>query len=106
MLMTEAELTAENKSARERSQRCIAAKGTQEPTKIKAVLRSPLCFVMYSVSYSGVSRLYMAWKSSLGSSFLIDWKYLCARPLGCLVGSVRRLKLILRVPRRTTEGQR
>jgi hypothetical protein len=75
--MTKAELTAENKPARERSQCCIAAKGTQEPTKIKAVLRSPLCFVMYPVLYSGVSRLYIAWKSSLGSSFLIGWKYMC-----------------------------
>jgi hypothetical protein len=34
-------------------------KGTQKRTKIKVVLRSSLCFAMYSVSYSVASRLYM-----------------------------------------------
>jgi hypothetical protein len=57
--MTKAELTAENRPAWEGSQRFVAIAGMQKLTKIKVVLRSSLCFAMYSVSYSAVSRLYM-----------------------------------------------
>jgi hypothetical protein len=57
--MTNAELTAENRPAWKWGQRCIVVEGTQERTKIRVVLRSSLCFAMYSVSYSVVSRLYI-----------------------------------------------
>jgi hypothetical protein len=57
--MTKAELTAENRPAWERGQRCLGAKIMQKRTKIKVVLRSSLYFCMFSVSYSVVSRLYM-----------------------------------------------
>ena len=57
--MTKAELTAENRPAWEWGQRHTVIKGTQKRTKIKVVLRSSLCFCMYSVSYSTDSRLYM-----------------------------------------------
>ena len=49
--------------------------GNAETHKNQGGVRSSLCFAMYSVSYSVVSRLYVEWKSSLGSSFFIDWKY-------------------------------
>jgi len=59
MSMTKAELTAENRPAYERGQRCTVTRSLQKRTKIKVVLRSSLCFSMYSVSCSVASRLYM-----------------------------------------------
>jgi hypothetical protein len=49
----------ENRARPNRFPYCIVVEGTQERTKIRVVLRSSLCFAMYSVSYSVVSRLYI-----------------------------------------------